>query len=392
MPMMSTIFKKSFLITFVLGIFTSLGFAAGYLIRERWEPSGIQFPILAEAYNILRLDGLKPLPEGSAIEYGMIRGMVQAYDDPYTIFVEPPQHELETNALQGSFGGIGVRLNRNADGYVVLYPFQNSPASKAGILDGDRLVAVEDLAVAPEVSMDAIQAALRGPVGQNVQVMVTRPPDTSTLKFSIRREEIPLPSVTWHLDPDHPELGVIEINLIAASTVDELKRAIKDLQSRNACCYILDLRNNFGGLLSAGVDIAKLFLEDGVIIEQQYRDRGVEVYRVEHPGPFLDLPLVVIVNENTASSAEIIAGALKVHGRAKIIGSPTYGKDTIQLVFDLKDGSSVHVTSARWWIPDLEPAIGKGGLQPDIQAATTPDPSGADEAIRVAAQTLLRSK
>ena len=198
--------------------------------------------------------------------------------------------------------------------------------------------------------------------------------------------------MTWHLDPDNPELGVIEINLIAASTVDELKNAIKDLQSRNACCYILDLRNNFGGLLTTGVDIAKLFLEDGVIIEQQFRDQGVVAYRVEHPGPFVNLPLVVIVNENTASSAEIIAGALKVHGRAQIIGVPTYGKDTIQLVFDLKDGSSVHVTSAKWWIPGLEPPIGEGGLQPDIRAPTTPDPSGADEAIRVAAQTLLRSK
>ena len=191
MPIMPMIFKKSFLITFVLGIFTSLGFAAGYLIRERWDLSGNQFPILLQAYDILRNEGLKPLPEGNAIEYGMIRGMVQAYDEPYTIFVEPAQHELESNALQGSFGGIGVRLNRDADGHVILYPFQNSPASKAGILDGDHLVAVADLSINPEVSMDSIQAALRGKVGQNVRVTVTRPPDVHSLEFSIRREEIP---------------------------------------------------------------------------------------------------------------------------------------------------------------------------------------------------------
>jgi carboxyl-terminal processing protease len=135
-----------------------------------------------------------------------------------------------------------------------------------------------------------------------------------------------------------------------------------------------------------------LFLREGVIIEHQYRDQGVEVFRVERPGAFVDLPLVVIVNENTASAAEIIAGALKVHRRAQIIGAQTYGKDTIQLVFDLKDGSSLHVTSARWWIPGLEPPIGEGGLQPDIPAATMPDQSGVDAAIQIAAQALLRSK
>jgi len=212
------------------------------------------------------------------------------------------------------------------------------------------------------------------------------------LELKIKRAEIPLPSVTWHLDADSPEIGVIEINLIAASTAEEVKNAVEDLQTRQARYYVLDLRNNFGGLLTAGVDIARLFLHDGVIIEHQYRNQGVEVYKVEPPGPYVDLPMVVVVNENTASAAEIIAGALKVHQRAQIIGARTYGKDTIQLVFDLKDGSSLHVTSARWWIPGLETPIDEGGLEPDIPAATTPDQSGADAAIQVAVQALLRTK
>jgi carboxyl-terminal processing protease len=214
----------------------------------------------------------------------------------------------------------------------------------------------------------------------------------SLLEFKIKRAEIPLPSVTWHLDADSPEVGVIEINLIAASTADEVKKAVEDLKTRQARFYVLDLRNNFGGLLTAGVDIARLFLRDGTIIENQYRDQEVEVYRVERPGTYIDLPLVVIVNENTASSAEIIAGALKVHQRAQIVGAPTYGKDSIQLVFDLEDGSSLHVTAARWWVPGLEPPIGKGGLQPDIPAVTTPDQSGVDAAMLTAVQALLRTQ
>jgi carboxyl-terminal processing protease len=392
MPLMPMDFKRSFLITFLVGIFTTLGFAGGYLAREQWDFSRDNFPILAQAYNIVRDHGLKPLPPGSAMEYGMIRGMLQSYNDPYSIFVEPAQHELESNALQGSFGGIGVRLSRDADGNVILYPYSESPAARAGIQDGDHLVAVDDLEITPELSMDNIQAALRGPVGQSLRVLIRRASASEPLAFKIKRAEIPLPSVTWHLDADNPEIGIIEINLIAASTVKEVENAVEDLQTRRVGYYVLDLRNNFGGLLTAGVDISRLFLREGVIIEHQYRDQGVEVYKVERPGPYVELPLVVIVNENTASAAEIIAGALKVHQRAQIIGTQTYGKDTIQLVFDLKDGSSLHVTSARWWIPDLEPPIGEGGLQPDIPAATTPDQSGTDVAIQVAAQELLRTK
>jgi carboxyl-terminal processing protease len=385
-------FKRSFLITFLVGIFTSLGFAGGYLARERWDFSQDVFPILVQAYNIVRDHGLKPLPPGSAMEYGMIRGMMQSYNDPYSIFVEPAQHELESNALQGSFGGIGVRLSRDADGNVILYPYPDNPASRAGVQDGDHLTAVNDLEITPEITMDDIQAALRGPVGQSVRVFIIRPPVLSPLELTIKRAEIALPSVAWHLDADEPEVGIIEINLIAASTVEEVENAVEDLRNHQARYFALDLRNNFGGLLTAGVEIARLFLREGVIIEHQYRDQGVEVFRVERPGAFVDLPLVVIVNENTASAAEIIAGALKVHRRAQIIGAQTYGKDTIQLVFDLKDGSSLHVTSARWWIPGLEPPIGEGGLQPDIPAATMPDQSGVDAAIQIAAQALLRSK
>ena len=392
MPLMPMDFKRSFLVTFLVGIFTTLGFAGGYLAREQWDFSRDNFPVLAQAYNIVRDHGLKLLPPGSAMEYGMIRGMMQSYNDPYSIFVEPAQHELESNALQGSFGGIGVRLSRDSDGNVILNPFLDSPAAQAGIQNGDHLIAVDDLEITPELSMDDIQAALRGPIGQIVRVLISRPSASNPLELKIKRAEIALPSVTWRLDADNPEIGIIEINLIAASTVEEVRNAIEDLRIREARYFVLDLRNNFGGLLIAGVDIARLFLHDGVIIEHQYRDKGIEVYKVDYPGPYVDMPLVVIVNENTASAAEIIAGALKVHKRAQIIGAQTYGKDTIQLVFDLKDGSSLHVTSALWRIPELDPPIGEGGLEPDIYTETNPDPSGFDAAIRDASGVLSRSK
>jgi carboxyl-terminal processing protease len=150
------------------------------------------------------------------------------------------------------------------------------------------------------------------------------------------------------------------------------------MKGRGAEAYALDLRNNGGGLLNEGINIARLFLESGIVIEQQYRDQNVESYTVGKAGEYANLPLVVLVNENTASAAEIIAGSIQAHHRAKLIGKTTYGKDTIQMIFDLQDGSSLHVTAAHWWIPGLEFPKDGHGLVPDVSVEAgeegKPDP------------------
>jgi carboxyl-terminal processing protease len=163
---------------------------------------------------------------------------------------------------------------------------------------------------------------------------------------------------------------------------------VDDLLARNAQVFILDLRDNYGGLLTAGVDTARLFLSEGEIIQQQYRDQEIETFRVEKAGKLMDIPLAILVNHNTASAAEIIAGSLQANQRAKLIGTPTYGKDSIQLVFDLADGSSLHVTSAQWWIPGLSYPLGGSGLQPDIVVEEVA-PQGPDPVIQAAIQSLL---
>jgi carboxyl-terminal processing protease len=162
------------------------------------------------------------------------------------------------------------------------------------------------------------------------------------------------------------------------------------------------LRDNPGGLLTAGVDVARLFLKDGVVIEQQYKGRDVETFHVEKPGPLADLPLTVLINGGSASAAEIIAGAIKAHRRAMLVGETSYGKSTIQLVFDLKDGSSLHVTAARWWIPGLEAISGlenfsrpenvyQGkGIEPDIRIGPASDPANRDPAVAAAIAVLVQ--
>jgi carboxyl-terminal processing protease len=246
---------------------------------------------------------------------------------------------------------------------------------------------VDDLPITPETSTDDLQGAVRGKVGTRVTITIGRAPDYAPVEITIERAEIPLPSVTYHLDPTEARLGVVEINIIAASTSGEISRAIEDMQGRGATAFVLDLRDNGGGLLDAGIDIARLFLKEGDIIQQQYRGQDVVTYKVEKPGPFVDLPLDVLVNQNTASAAEIISGALQAHKRALLIGSQTYGKNTIQLVFELSDKSSLHITAAHWWVPNLEFPINGHGLMPDIPIS--PDNTDPEAPIRAAAQSLF---
>jgi carboxyl-terminal processing protease len=162
--------------------------------------------------------------------------------------------------------------------------------------------------------------------------------------------------------------------------------AVENLQEGGINKYILDLRDNGGGLLTASVETARLFLKDGIILQQQYRGEEVETFTTRSPGPLSDIPLVVLINKNTASAAEIIAGALQVHSRAQLIGESSFGKDTIQLIFDLEDDSSLHITAAKWWIPGIDHPIGDSGLEPDIQA--TQDESDFDYYLEAAIQAL----
>ncbi len=380
-------FKRTYLITLFVVLGLGIAFIGGFLVRGLVPAYDPQFPILGEAYGLLKDHAYDPLPTSPALEHGMIKGMLQAYGDPFTSFYEPVQARLQSDSLQGSFGGIGVRLGKDSQGYPVLYPFPDGPAEKAGLKDGDRLLKVDNLVITPQTSTDDLQGAVRGKVGTSVTITIGRSPDFKPVEFSIVRAEIALPSVTWHLDSTEPRLGVVEINIIAASTADEITKAIEDLQKRGATAFVMDLRDNGGGLLDAGINIARLFLKDGDIIQQQYRGQGVVTYKVEKPGPFADLPMVVLVNQNTASAAEIISGALQAHKRALLIGSQTYGKNTIQLVYQLSDNSSLHITAAHWWIPNLEFPIDGHGLKPDIPIS--PDNTDPNAAMKAAIQALF---
>ena len=364
-------------------------FGAGYLYHA-YQTTSAEFPLLQEAYRIVQDHGLKEAPSGPGLEYGMIRGMLEAYADPFSIFVEPVQHELESNALQGSFGGIGVELSTDADGYIVLFPFPSGPAIEAGVQDGDRLLQVEDTPISLNMPISDIQSAIRGPVGESVSLQLARQPDFTPFSVEITRREVALPTVTRRLDLTDPRVGILNVNLIAATTAAEIGDSVRDLQERGAEFFILDLRDNPGGLLDAGVDVSRLFLKDGEVLTRQYRGQDAETYKVTEPGPLSSVPLVVLINHGSASAAEIIAGAMQAHGRAALVGSPSFGKDSIQLVFTLSDQSSLHITAARWWTPGLSYPISETGLQPDIPVAPPTAENELDAALVAAVQAVLK--
>lgn len=370
-------------------LLAAAAFGAGYLVHARQAPAG-DFPLLQEAYRILQNHGLKDIPSGPALEYGMIRGMLEAYTDPFSVFVEPAQHELESNALQGSFGGIGVDLNLDADGYIQLFPFPSGPAITAGVQEGDRLLQVDDTLIPPNTPVSEVQSAIRGPVGKKVALILARKPDFTPFTVEIKRQEVALPTVTHRLDLEDPRVGILKINLIAATTVSELQDSVHALQERGAVYFILDLRDNPGGLLEAGVDVARLFLPDGEVISRQYRGQQTETYPVSEPGSLADLPLAVLINHGSASAAEIVAGAIQAHQRAPLVGAPSFGKDSIQLVFTLSDESSLHITAARWWVPGLDYPFAGDGLQPDIPVEPPAGEAPGDPALQAAVQTVVQ--
>jgi carboxyl-terminal processing protease len=355
----------TWLIFLFQGAVIMLSIAIGYFGHQFIARYRGELGLLRQAQAILLENTILDIPDDPSLEYGMIRGMLAELGDPYTGFVEPATHEILTDELTGRFYGIGVRLERDIQAQWRLYPLPDSPALAAGIQDGDLLLAVDDLPVSPETDEVILLAAVRGPEGETVTIKIER--EGEQLHFDIQRQSVPLPSITWHLLPEAPEIGMLRVHRIAETTAEEMQSGIESLLAQGAEGLIIDLQDNGGGLVEAGVDIARLFLKSGEIIGQSFKGEGIRTFDVAQPGPFIDLPLVLLINHNTASSAEIVAGALSAHHRATLVGTPTHGKTSIQFIFELGDGSSVHITSGRWWIDGLS-----FPLAPDIEVVDDP--------------------
>jgi len=351
--------------------------------------SAVPLGVFTEAWELIENDFFGPLPSSTVRVYGAIRGMLEAVDDPYTVFVEPIPHRFDQEKLRGSYGGVGVSLSRNAKGEAILSPFRGSPASRAGIEEGDVLLAVDGVPITGEMDISQdVPALLRGEVGTDVGLSVSR--GVRALEFVITREVIETPSVEWKLLERAPFLAYIKITSFTDRTPAELVEALEELiDEGGAKGLVLDLRNNGGGLLHSSIDVADQFL-DGQIALYEVKKGGVEKsFTVERGGHALDIPLIVLVNRGTASASEIVAGAIQDHGRGLLVGEPTFGKGSVQLIFDLSDGASLHITAAQWLTPGRHQLDGVG-LTPDI--AVEEDSAGGGDLALDKAVDLLGSE
>lgn len=389
--------RDTFVVLMIL-LMAGSAFAAGYLsndlVKSRLDPAPTavtegDFALFWEAMGRIERSYIGEMPTARQITYGAIRGAMAVLNDPYTIFIEPVVRDQERETLRGNFGGIGATIQRTETGEFILTPIPGNPAELAGVLSGDVLLAVDGTAVTSEMSVEEVVQQIRGEKGTRVTLTLLRDSSANPIDIEIERGDILIPSVTSRILADDPTIGYIQLERFSGESSKEVGDAIAALQAQGAQKLILDLRHNGGGLLDAAVAVTDYFLRDGVILYQKSKLEEERVFNATSSALAGDMPLVVLINGGTASASEIVAGALQDRDRATLIGSQTFGKGSVQLVYDLSDGSSVHVTSARWFTPGRH-QIDQQGLTPDIEVQPSPEAltDGRDEVLNRAIEFL----
>ncbi|UCH51833.1 MAG: S41 family peptidase [Chloroflexota bacterium] len=321
-----------------------------------------EFSLLNEAYKLLTQDYVdKANLDPKKLSQGAVRGMMEALDDPPSFYVDPKTNELDVSNIEGKFEGIGAVISIKDKQLTVVAPVADSPAEKAGIKAGDKILEIDGQSTS---KMNLIDATLkiRGPKGTSIELLVLHEGESDPVMIRIIRDEIKVESVSLEMRDD---IAYIRLTQFLKSTVDELQSALKGAMDEGAEGIVLDLRNNPGGLLNVSVDVASQFLAMGVVTNIVDSEGSEIPVQVKRGGIATHIPLILLVNEGSASASEIVAGALQDYGRAKLAGSQTYGKGSVQIVRDLSDGSALHITSYRFLTPLGKP-IDSVGLTPDF--------------------------
>ncbi len=317
-------------------------------------------------WQAIRSDLLKPSYSSKDQAYAALRNALKKLQDPYTRFMDPEQFTALTTQTSGELSGVGIRLEKNKVTKIltVVEPMAGSPALKAGIKAGDQILAI-DGKTTRTMDVEAASALIRGKVGTTVKLRINRN-GTQNFDVAIGRQLIELSTVTSSVKKEGENtIGYIRLGEFSSHAASQLQKAIKDLSKQQVSAYILDLRGNPGGLLNASIDIARMWLNKGMIVRTVDRV-GQDESILANQTALSQLPLVVLVDGNSASSSEILTGALKDNGRATVVGSKTFGKALVQSVHQLSDGSGMAVTIAHYYTPNGTD-ISHKGIIPDIQ-------------------------
>jgi len=359
---------KTLVIILLLGVILTLSFSAGCNLATKTEPGLDQdLDTVVEAWNTILQDYVdKDNIDTSAMSQAAIKGMLEALDDPHSSYLDPEDYQLSLASLEGKLEGIGAQVAIKEGQLMIIAPIPDSPAARAGIRAGDIVLEVDGRPTS-EMSLAEAVLTIRGPKGTPVRLLILHQDETEPEEIEIVRAEIDLPSVRSEMRGD---IAYISLTYFSERTDEELSPVLQSIAGEAATGIILDLRSNSGGLLQTVVDVASHFLREGVVVsvvDNQGKHTTLEVTSKEI---ITDLPLVVLVDSYSASGSEVLAGALQDYARATIAGTRTFGKGSVNTLHQLKNGSGLYITIARWLTPNGRLIEGEG-LHPDYELDLT---------------------
>ncbi len=321
-----------------------------------------------EAWNIVHEEFVDQPVDDQALMRGAIQGMMESLDDPYTSYLTPQALFQLNSSLEGQYQGIGAWVDTTNEYVTIISPMPGSPAEEAGLQPGDQIIAIdgEDMT---GLEGSVVISKVLGPEGTTIVLTVRREDEPDLFDVEVRRANIVIPGVISEMLES--DIGYVQLTQFANETPEELRQALEELMDAGAQGLILDLRNNGGGLLSSAIEISSEFIGEGVLLYQEYGDGSRETHNAISGGIATQIPIVVLINNGSASASEILAGAIQDYGRGLLVGVTTFGKGSVQLPITLSDDQgAVRVTIARWLTPN-ERQINELGIEPDIEVIPT---------------------
>lgn len=374
----------------VLGIMFVLVFVGGIITGRNISADGLSVFDISRVSSRVNLDRFWRVWDVVASNYvdsdkvdvekmvdGAIKGMVNSFDDPATVYLDKEETEEFDSASEGKyFEGIGAELGYEDGQIIVVTPIEGSPAKAAGIRPGDYILKVDDYEFSTNDSVYDAVAKIRGEAGTDIVLNILHRGETSPVDIKITRSEITVPSMTLEFVGEDSEIAHLKVSRFTdnsyVSWVSLWNSKVEEIKKAGVNKIVLDLRGNPGGFFDAAIYAGDDFLNSGYVISQQRDGEGnIVKYESKDGGNLTDVKVVVLINSGSASASEILAGALQQAGRAKIIGESTYGKGTAQKVFTLSDGSSLHLTILKWLLPDGTNIDRENPIKPDFEIKLT---------------------
>ena len=363
------------IITFVFGFLLgsvrdSVLLVSGVENQEQGQPEKVDFSLFWDVWLLLEKKYPQEL-DYQAMVYGAISGMVDSLDDPYTTFFNPEEARIFKEDVKGVFEGVGMEIGIRKNQLTVIAPLEGTPAQKAGFLPGDIIVKIDDVSTM-DISVEQAVKLIRGVSGTEVILTVFREDWTETKEIKVVRSTIKVPSLKWELKEDN--IAYIRLYHFSEEANDDFEDIAKEILNSPAEKMILDLRGNPGGYLQVAQDITGWFLEKGdiVTIEDFGEDKKPRNYEARGNSRLLDYPIVILINQGSASASEIMAGALRDNRGVKLVGETSFGKGSVQEFDEFGDSSGLKVTVAKWLTPNGD-YISEVGLTPDIEVEMTID-------------------